>query len=244
MIPEKTRLFLPLLLLLLAGSVTSQGEQAEAKSPEKKMPLWGEASLSQWEFVLIHPTVDTASVWSIENGVVRCEGKPLGYMRTKKSFKDYALHLEWRWTEKPGNSGVLLHSRGATVCSKASLFPECVEAQLKSGNAGDVVVMYGARVAEMSGDYREGTPFLSIPKREPSSEKTLQEWNAYEILCMEDTVILRVNGVVQNIVTGATPTEGSICLQSEGGVVEFRNAHLRPLTKKDKRLRRQLMAGQ
>ena len=64
---------------------------------------------------------------------------------------------------------------------------------------------------------------------EQSSEKPPGQWNTYEISCKADTIRCYVNGVLQNEGTGATDTAGWICLQSEGGPIEFRNIYIEPL---------------
>ena len=229
-----------LLALLLAlapgaGAQTDAAETADKEEgkvvvvPKAKMPLWGQDNMDGWDFVVKDGAAEAEDVWSIKDGVVRCEGTPFGFMRTKAEYANYRLRLEWRWVGEGGNSGVLLHCQGPNVCTDDSLFPKCVEAQLKSGGAGDVVIMYGARVAEIERDYAPGRPFLAKPKDHDSNEKPLGEWNVYDIICKGDTIALYVNGLLQNTVTGATPSAGSIALQSEGGVIEFRNATVAPL---------------
>jgi hypothetical protein len=44
-----------------------------------------------------------------------------------------------------------------------------------------------------------------------------------------NTVIIRVNGVLQNQAAGTSVDSGAIGLQAEGKVVEFRNIYLEPL---------------
>jgi hypothetical protein len=68
-----------------------------------------------------------------------------------------------------------------------------------------------------------------VIKLKDSSEKPLGQWNAYDIICKDDWVVVLVNGVLQNIATKSTLTSGKICLQSEGTPVEFRNIYIEPL---------------
>jgi hypothetical protein len=44
-----------------------------------------------------------------------------------------------------------------------------------------------------------------------------------------NTVTVTVNGVLQNKGTDAYADAGQICLQSEGGAIEFRNITIEPL---------------
>ena len=65
-----------------------------------------------------------------------------------------------------------------------------------------------------------------ISKKGESTEKTVGEWNTMEIICIGDNVEVWVNGTLQNKGTGLSVKSGSICLQSEGKDVQFRNVYL------------------
>ena len=191
----------------------------------KRVTLWNGHNFSGWKLFIPDDTIDVADVWSIQDGVIRCEGKPNGYMRTKHQFKNYRLHLEWRWPGEPANSGVLLHASGPD-----KVWPKCIECQLKSGSAGDMVLMNGAGIT-IDGENKQDVEkqFVVIPKKEQSSEKPAGQWNTYEIYCRKDTIRCYVNDIPQNEGNNATITKGWICLQSEGGPIEFRNIYLEPL---------------
>ena len=164
-------------------------------------------------------TVD--KVWSVRDGVIHCTGKPNGYIRTCESYANYKLHVEWRWAEKPTNSGVLLHRTGID-----RIWPRCIEAQLMHRNAGDFWILGGATLKH-GGTVKRGRG----PKKNPSNEKPPGEWNNYDIICEGSTVRLTINGLPQNEGTDANPSTGPICLQSEGSAIEFRNVYLEPLGK-------------
>jgi hypothetical protein len=63
----------------------------------------------------------------------------------------------------------------------------------------------------------------------PCSEKPVGEWNSYRIRLDRALLTLEVNGVVQNTASWCQEVGGSICLQSEGAAIEFRNLRLRPI---------------
>jgi hypothetical protein len=67
------------------------------------------------------------------------------------------------------------------------------------------------------------------PKFAASSEKPAGEWNNIDIICNKSNLEIRVNGVLQNKATSLTQTSGSICLQSEGGPLQFRNVYVESL---------------
>jgi hypothetical protein len=69
----------------------------------------------------------------------------------------------------------------------------------------------------------------SVTKLAQSSEKPAGEWNTMEVVCKEKTIEVFVNGVLQNKGTNLNVSSGSICLQSEGKEIEFRNVFLSPI---------------
>jgi hypothetical protein len=194
-------------------------------TPKERIVLFDGTSLDGWKLFVPDPNVNVDEIWSVRDGVVRCEGKPNGYMRTEKAYGNYRLHVEWRWAEEPTNSGVLLHASG-----KDQVWPRCIEAQLKAGSAGDFVLINGPGIKVAGLDMQDVTKqFVSIKKQQDASEAPAGKWNAYDIVCQGDVIKLFVNGILQNEATDATDTGGWICLQSEGSPIEFRNIYLEPL---------------
>jgi len=191
---------------------------------QKRVALWNGRDFAGWKFFLRGDDVDAVDVWSVENGVIHCKGKPNGYMRTTADYSNYKLHLEWRWAAEPTNSGVLLHTSGPD-----HVWPRSIECQLQAGNAGDFWLIGGTAIT-VDGKRVEspGRPTRSIKKAQ-SSEKAPGQWNAYDIICRGDTITCYVNGVLQNRGTNASDTSGKICLQSEGSPIEFRNIYIEHL---------------
>lgn len=188
------------------------------------MMLWNGTNFAGWHRFVADPMADANDVWRIRDGVLHCTGQPDGYIRTETRYKNYQLHLEWRWPEKPANSGVLLHVQGPD-----KLWPACVECQLKAGSAGDFVLMNGAGLTIDGIDRRDPPrPFVTIEKRSPVAEQPAGQWNSYDIYCHNGTIRCFVNAVLQNEGKNAIPDSGWIALQSEGGPIEFRNIYLLP----------------
>lgn len=218
----KRRIQLPALLaagLLLLATCTK----------ENKVRLFNGKDLNNWVSVLLDSIADPADVFIIRDGVLWISGQPYGYIATRDAYSNYKLHVEWRWPDKPANSGVFLHVQGINPTG----WPSCIEAQLAAGNAGQMIFM-GQGTGLTAGDstYRttpEMTRSSRVGRMEESSEKPAGEWNSYDITCREGSIELLVNGVLQNQGTGCTLKSGRIALQSEGGPVEFRNVYLEPL---------------
>ena len=184
-------------------------------------------NLDNWKPYLENSDVDPAAVWSVQDGVLRCEGKPSGYIRTTGEYSNYKLHVEWRWADEPSNSGILLHTTG-----EDKLWPLCVEAQLMHENAGDLVTIQNGSAITVNGERHTPTGdkfYKIISKQRNSSEHPAGQWNSYDILCKDNTIQLTVNGILQNTATESTLVAGAICLQSEGSPIEFRNIKLTPL---------------
>lgn len=201
-------------------------------APTKKTVLFNGKDLTGWVRFIPNDKRDRQTkqwtaekVWSVQDGVIRCAGKPAGYIRTCEHYANYKLHVEWRWVDKPTNSGVLLHRAGID-----RVWPKCIEAQLMHRSAGDFWLLSGSTLTV--GGKRVGPKgFANIKKKHPSNEKPAGEWNTYDIVCDGGTVRLTVNGLLQNEGTDADPAGGPICLQSEGSAIEFRNVYLEPLDK-------------
>ena len=208
------------LWLILLGPLALFG--TESLIPSNRVELWNGHDLVGWKLFLNDPALPQASAWRALDGVLRLDTKANGYLRTEKVFSGYHLHTEWRWAKDAptnANSGVLIHVHGPDA-----IWPLCFEAQLKSGNAGQIVGM-GLDIP--------AAPLLSNRKRAPrlsdASELPLGEWNTYEIFCRGDTIEVFVNGVRQNFVEKLPVTAGAIALQMEGFPIEFRRVWLDPL---------------
>jgi uncharacterized sulfatase len=198
--------------------------------PRKKTSLWNGKDLSEWEGIVQDASYDPTQLWSVRDGVIHCNGNPKGYLRTLWHYREYKLHVEWRWPEKPGNSGVLLHA-GDTPrvwpVGDNAVWPRCIESQLASGSAGDFWVIGGATFKEHTTGYAGSG--RNVKKRGDSAENPPGEWNNYDIECRGDSIRVHVNGKLMNEATRATEISGRICLQSEGAPVQFRNVYIEPL---------------
>jgi hypothetical protein len=71
--------------------------------------LFATADLAGWEFVTSPATAIGTVCQRRPDGVITAAGKPVGFIATTASHENYRLHAEWRWPEKPGNGGVLVH---------------------------------------------------------------------------------------------------------------------------------------
>ncbi len=189
----------------------------------QKINLFNGRDLSGWEYFLVDENAGMEDVWSVEDEILVCTGDPRGYLCTENDYENFRLVVEWRWPEEPGNSGVLLRITG-----EPEMLPNCVEAQLRSGSAGD---MYGFNGFRIGGD-EERLSEISIGWRLTGIEQNENEpgeWNRYEITVVGDAITVVLNGTIVNEATGCDVRPGRIGLQSEGGVIHFRTVTLTPL---------------
>jgi len=97
-----------------------------------------------------------SSAWRVEKGEIFCAGKPNGFLRSKKTYRNYILRAEWRfkkegWVAKPEdegwpNAGFFINA-GATVDG----WPTSQEVQGHFGEAGS---LFGVRGGAISGARR------------------------------------------------------------------------------------------
>ena len=207
----------PAFLLVIVPLLTSTG--CAATDGE----LFNGHDFTGWEYVS-KPAAGISTVCKIlPDGVIAAAGSPVGYITTLASYKNYRLHCEWRWPGKAGNSGVLIHIQSKPTDES---WPYCHQVQMKTKSVADLLPMAGATFAE---------PLEPSPKnpRRPhtaaDSEKPAGEWNACDIVCRDGTIEVTLNGVLQNKVTAAKPSEGRVGFQFEGTPFELRHVRLIPL---------------
>ena len=203
-----------------AMAIGAMAAEEEAIQPKETIALFNGKDLTGWHLHLRGGKGDPTKVFTVEDGLVKCAGRPPGYMRTEKAYKNYKFVMEWRFT-KAGNSGVLVHMSGPD-----RVWPKSIECQGMYRNQGDFWLIGGTECKE-----HKGMKGRRVPKKGEHNEKKIGEWNLYEIVCDGDTVRPYVNGKLMNEGTECTVTSGKICIQSEGGVWEARKIVLEPLEK-------------
>ena len=177
---------------------------------------------------------EIAPSFAVVDGVLMSLGKPQGHLITRESYADYRLELDYRWTAQPGNCGVLVHA--STPRRLYDMFPQSIECQLHSGNAGDFWCI-GEDIRVQNEIERRG------PKEEwgiddgkrrrilnltDGSENPVGEWNTMVIECRGDTISIWVNDELVNVGYGCTASSGQIALQAEGVPCAFRRIELFP----------------
>lgn len=222
---KNTALFtLCLLSLGLLSMIAQEGKPASAGKPTfgEKVVLFDGKGLDGWTAYFSGGSTDPSESFFVEDGIMKCKGRPIGYIKTKEKYESFELIVEWRFNAEKGagNSGVLLR-----VIGEDKVWPNSVEAQLHSRNAGDI---WNIGDFPMETD-AERTNGRRTRKAHPPNEKPLGEWNRYRILLDGGNLTLEVNELVQNMASGCKVIPGRIGLQSEGAWIEFRKVELRPI---------------
>ncbi|HWI58887.1 MAG TPA: DUF1080 domain-containing protein [Bacillota bacterium] len=216
---------LGLALLVIATSCSSPRQHSRA------IELFDGNTLNGWNYVLADPQVSKEQVWSIQDGILTCQGTPVGAIYKGPEVTNFRYVVEYRWAPgaKPGNSGIF-----SRISGPMKAIPPAVEVQLQHGNAGDVLGLQGKQVAA-------GQPrFFSVSKHALAgdiagvrklvdAERPAGEWNRVEILAQGPRYTVHINGKLVNEAEGVEVVAGPVGLQSEGGVIQFRRATLIPL---------------
>lgn len=207
--------------------------------PARPISLFNGKDLSGWHMDVPELDKNPAGTkpFVVRNGLLVSLGTPGGHLITDKSFENYQLDMEYRFSAKPGNCGVLVHT--SKPRRLYGMFPQSIEVQMQSGDAGDFWCI-GEDITVPDMESRrgpketwgvDGDKARRIKNLTDSSEKPVGEWNAMRIICRADTVTVYVNGDLVNAGSHATAQKGQIAIQAEGSEVEFRKVLLTPLGK-------------
>jgi hypothetical protein len=203
------------------------------------VPLFNGKDFTGWH-AFARPTADDAKpdpwkTWTAANGILKCTGKPNGFLATEKEYSDYTLRLKWRYPAdaltkvKRPNSGVLVHINGPD-----KVWPLSLEMQLANGDAGDMWLQEDVDktfptlvVDKARHDPTQPRRFIRMGGVEKKYDKPVGEWNSMEMECKAGTVKLTVNGYLANEATDGSLKKGRIGFQAEGIDVEFKEIEIK-----------------
>ena len=205
----------------------------------KSISLFNGKDLSGWHADV--PEMDTnasaKNPFIARNGMLVSMGKPGGHLITDSVYQNYRLNVEYRFANKPGNCGVLVHA--STPRALYKMFPKSIEVQMEHTNAGDFwCIVEDIKVPDMekrrgpkeNWGITEGKE-RRILNLTDGSEKPVGEWNSMAIECVGDSIKVWVNKDLVNFGYDCTANKGQIAIQAEGSEVEFRKLELTPITR-------------
>jgi hypothetical protein len=204
-------LVLPSSVPLAPGSASA--EPPSAAPADGFVPLFNGTDLDGWRVVLGGKEADAGTTFTVRDGTITISGNPVGYIVTKKSYRNYTIRYEWRYATPVGsnNSGLLVHIQQLT---HPGPWPTCVEVQGMQSDA-TMLLPIGAPNPQVTSDKAAITRAVR-----PA------DWNTTEVVSADGTLTTALNGVP--VGSGHTDLkEGTIGIQSEGAVLQVRNIQIK-----------------
>src|SRR5688572_15398665 len=178
--------------------------------------LFNGKDLSGWVDVNTSP-----ETWSIREGLLINTGKPIGVMRSDKEYENFLLHVEWRHMEKGGNSGVFAWS--SAIPGEKNRLPDGVEIQMldpgwvelhrkPDGELPPIAYVHGELFGVGGVNIVPDNPRGVRSKSVENLVKGTGEWNTYDVVAVDGTIKLAVNGKFVNGITKSTKRKGYLCL--------------------------------
>ncbi|MFG0263839.1 MAG: DUF1080 domain-containing protein [Rhodopirellula sp. JB055] len=225
---------------LHAEEPTQASSKVSVQIFDTNAPGWRQ--LSGDDFVRVNGD-DQTLTW--EGTEALGSGQPIGVTRTKFEVKNFELVIQWMHLKPAGNSGVFAW---VPMSALTDLPPN------RLPNTGIEVQMldldYGRKYTESTGKpptwFTSHGDIFAVGKSSmqpfpplspdghrsfPSAETTRPhgEWNQYYVRGINGEIRLWVNGVEVSGGRSCSPSEGYLCLESEGSPIRFREIWLREL---------------
>jgi hypothetical protein len=156
--PEDTEVWQPEPKIVTPGATCGA-------APSDAIVLFDGSNLDQW---VLAKDKTTPADWLVSDGVITVKKGGGGNIQTRRSFKNYQLHIEWKIPENitgsgqaRGNSGVFLASTGPGDSGyELQVLDSYNNKTYVNGQAGSI--------------YKQGAPLVN-PNRKPG------EWQTYDI---------------------------------------------------------------
>jgi hypothetical protein len=130
---------------LAASAVPADDKKDGPVTPKETIKLFNGKDLSGLTpWLKDNAKNEDKKVFSVQDGVIRVSGMPMGYLQTDKEYQDYHLVVEFKWGKETygakgvRNSGVLLNKVGPD-----RLWPCSIECQVAQGCVGDLIAIGG-----------------------------------------------------------------------------------------------------
>ncbi|MEP6732380.1 MAG: DUF1080 domain-containing protein [bacterium] len=155
--PEDTEVWKPVPKIITPGAMNSD-------APSDAIKLFDGSNLNEW----VNSQTTAPAGWTVANGVMTVN-KKTGDIATKRKFRNYQLHIEWRIPESitgsgqaRGNSGVFLASTGPDAHGyELQVLDSYNNTTYVNGQAGSI--------------YKQNPPLVNA-NRKPG------EWQTYDVV--------------------------------------------------------------
>ena len=203
------------LTLLLAAALVLSG-CAGTGSPDSDpecVVLFDGRSLDSW-------VIENNGQFSVRDGLLLVN-KGTGWLRSKETFGDFVLDMEFRFLEKEANSGIFVRT-GPTSKDDENGWPDNgYQVQCKDTITSDpklaTMIPYGAP------DFQHASDLDALAK----AYRPAGEWHSYEITCEGETLSVKLNGILITTATDIKNLTGHVGIQGEHGLLEFRSIRVR-----------------
>ena len=188
-------------------------------------PLFNGRDLSGWVPVNVAP-----KTFTVRDNMIVCDGKPTGVMRTEKMYENFILELEYMHLVPGGNAGLFVWSDAVT--SPGVPFTRSIEVQILDGSNSETHTSHGDIFSIHGATMKPDRPHPRGAMRCLPSERRANpagQWNHYRVVCNDGVIKLSVNGKEVSGGSQCWPRKGYVCLESEGGVVHYRNLRIKEL---------------
>ena len=189
---------------LIAGCTTM-------KTP-KPVVLFNGTNLDNW-------FIENDGQFSVENGFLKVN-RGTGWLRSAEIYTDFVLIMEFRFLEAEANSGIFVRT-GPTSHDNENGWPnngyqvQCMDTI--TGRAPlATMIPYGAPPFEHQSDL--DTLYKAY--------KPVGQWQTYEIICIGETLEVKLNGRLITTAKNIKNRKGHIGIQAEHGLLEFRKINV------------------
>jgi len=184
----------------LAGSLAPKAVSQEAGW----VTLFDGKSLDGWDQV-------GESNWRVEDGAIvvdKMAGKELGYLVSKKPYKNFIVRVEF-WPSDDANSGIYFR---------------CLDPKKITDRT-----CYEANVFDQRPDPSYGTGAITRYVEVSPMPKAGGKWNTYEVTANGRDLTVVLNGQTTAKLRNGMFDEGPIALQHGAGAIKFRKVEVKPL---------------
>ena len=190
---------------LLIGAAAFQYADVASGQSDGWITLLDSTNKGDWS------EVGTAN-WEMKDGAMiadKLNGKDLGYLVTKNSYKDFQIRAEF-WVDEEANSGIFIR------CEK----PDSITGK----------TCYEVNVFDKRPDPSYGTGAIVDAAKVDPMPHAAGKWNTYEITAQGPHLVVTLNGQKTADVQDSKHLDaGPIALQYGPGVVKFRLVKIKAL---------------
>jgi hypothetical protein len=237
---------MPCLLLCRIGdpAIGQEDPSVGAASPTLQIDTLGDGWVELGAADFVRANCDEAT-WTWDGPRVHCTGKPVGVLRSAKTYRNLEFVGWWRHLSHGGNSGFFLWTPPEAL---ENLPPDRlpgagIEVQVLDEGYTEVYEKSSGKKATWFTTHGDIFPvgrskLKPFPPLSPDGSRSFPkgqfsrpspQWNFYYVRAIDGEVRLWVNGHEVSGGSDASPSEGYLCLESEGAPVEFRNIRIREL---------------